>query len=49
VTYSPNRISGQWQAHGKYISRDSAVNASGTEPGFSATAESVDVADTLDT
>jgi type IV secretory pathway VirD2 relaxase len=49
VTYSPNRISGQWRAHGKYISRDSAVMTSGTEPGFSATAESVDVADTLDT
>jgi type IV secretory pathway VirD2 relaxase len=49
VTYSPNRISGQWRAHGKYISRDSAVKTSGTKPGFSATAESVDVADTLDT
>jgi type IV secretory pathway VirD2 relaxase len=49
VTYSPNRISGQWLAHGKYISRDSAVKTSETEPGFSATAESVDVADTLDT
>ncbi len=49
VTYSPNRISGQWRAHGKYISRDSAVKTSGTEPGFSATADSVDVADALDT
>ena len=49
VTYSPNRISGQWRAHGKYISRDSAVKSSGNEQGFSATAESVDVADTLDT
>jgi len=49
VTYSPNRISGQWRAHGKYISRDSAVKTSGTEPGFSATADSVDVADTLHT
>lgn len=49
VTYSPNRISGQWRAHGKYISRDSAVKAPGTEPGFSAAAKSVDVADTLDT
>ena len=49
VTYSPNRVSGQWRAHGKYISRDSAVKTSGTEPGFSATAESVDVAETLDT
>jgi hypothetical protein len=49
VTYSPNRVSGQWRAHGKYISRDSAVKTSGTEPGFSAAAESVDVADTLDT
>ncbi len=48
VTYSPNRIGGQWRAHGKYISRDSAVRTPEVEPGFTATEETVDVADRLD-
>jgi hypothetical protein len=48
LTYSPNRISGQWKAHGKYISRDSATNQAEVEAGFSATADGVNLASTLD-
>ncbi len=29
LTYSPNRTPGQWAAHGKYISRDSALEVGG--------------------
>ena len=47
VTYSPNRVSGQWRAHGKYLSRDSAVQKPAAEPGFSARSDAVDIADTL--
>ena len=47
VSYSPNRVSGQWRAHGKYLSRDSAVQKSVAEPGFSARADGVDIAETL--
>jgi hypothetical protein len=41
-------VGGQWRAHGKYISRDSAVQTVAAEPGFTATEESVDVAERLD-
>ncbi|HZT69301.1 MAG TPA: hypothetical protein VFC10_06095 [Terriglobia bacterium] len=48
VTYSPNRIRGQWAAHGRYIARESAAGQ-GTrgEIGFSASAEGLNVAKTL--
>ena len=48
LTYSSNRISDQWKAHGKYISRDSATNKAEVEAGFSATADGINVATTLD-
>jgi len=48
VTYSPNRVSGQWRAHGKYLSRDSATQKLEVAAGFSETADSVDLAATLD-
>jgi len=50
VTYSPNRVRGQWAAHGRYISRGSATRqAEAKDAGFSATADGIDVAKTLDT
>lgn len=48
VTYSPNRVRGQWAAHGRYIARGSATKeAESKEAGFSATTDHVDVAKTL--
>jgi hypothetical protein len=48
VTYSPNRVAGQWRAHGRYLSRDSATQQGRPDPGFSGTSEQVDVPATLD-
>ena len=49
VTYSPNRVRGQWAAHGRYISRGSATReAEAKDAGFSATADGIDVPKTLD-
>ena len=48
VTYSPNRVSGQWAAHGRYISRGSATKeASVKEAGFAATNDRIDLPQTL--
>jgi hypothetical protein len=47
VTYSPNRVAGQWRAHGRYLSRDSATQQERSEPGFSGTADQVDIPTTL--
>jgi hypothetical protein len=48
VTYSPNRVRGQWAAHGRYIARESAAGqGKGGEVGFSAAAEGIDIAKTL--
>ena len=48
VTYSPNRIRGQWAAHGRYIARESAAGqAKGGEVGFSAAADRINIAKTL--
>jgi hypothetical protein len=48
VTYSPNRVRGQWAAHGRYIARESAAGTgTGGEVGFSATADGLNVAKTL--
>jgi MobA/VirD2-like, nuclease domain len=48
VTYSPNRVSGQWAAHGRYISRGSATKeASIKEAGFAATNDRIDIPQTL--
>jgi type IV secretory pathway VirD2 relaxase len=48
VTYSPNRISGQWRAHGKYIGREGATQKLQTAAGFNEASNAVDVAATLD-
>jgi len=48
VTYSPNRVSGQWAAHGRYISRGSATKeASAKEAGFTAANDRIDIPQTL--
>jgi type IV secretory pathway VirD2 relaxase len=48
VTYSPNRVRGQWAAHGRYIARESAAGqGKDGEVGFSATVDGIDVAKTL--
>ena len=48
VTYSPNRVRGQWAAHGRYVARQSAAGqATGSEVGFSATADGLNLAKTL--
>ena len=48
VTYSPNRVRGQWAAHGRYIARESAAGqGKGGEVGFSAAADGINIAKTL--
>ena len=48
VTYSPNRIRGQWAAHGRYIARGNATKeAASKEAGFSADADRIDIAKKL--
>jgi hypothetical protein len=48
VTYSPNRVSGQWAAHGRYISRGSASKESSVkEAGFTAANDRIDVPEML--
>jgi hypothetical protein len=48
VTYSPNRVRGQWAAHGRYIARESAAGqGKGGEVGFSADADGIDIAKVL--
>lgn len=45
ITYSSNRVRGQWGAHGRYIARESANgDANGKGAGFSADSDNVDVA-----
>lgn len=48
LTYSPNRVRGQWAAHGRYIARESATHA-GEErgTGFTSDREDVPIARTL--
>ena len=48
VTYSPNRVRGQWAAHGRYIARESAAGqGEGGEVGFSAAANGINIAKML--
>jgi type IV secretory pathway VirD2 relaxase len=46
VTYSPNRMKGQWRAHGVYIARESATQDP-SHAGFGHAGREVDVAETL--
>lgn len=46
VTYSPNRMKGQWRAHGVYIARESATQDP-SHAGFGHAGRDVDVAETV--
>src|SRR5215472_7377317 len=49
VTYSGNRVPGQWRAHGRYLSREAATQAeSGSKLGFGSSSDPINVAATLD-
>jgi hypothetical protein len=44
VTYSRNKLKGQWRAHGRYVVRESATRATDSGPaGFDGHSESVDI------
>lgn len=47
VVYTPNRTTGQWRAHGRYIARESAAER-GDAPGFNAGDDQQDPAAALD-
>jgi hypothetical protein len=48
VTYSPNRVPGQWAAHGRYISRESATGPGPSSgQGFGSAEDGVDLVKTL--
>ena len=48
VTYSPNKVAGQWAAHGRYVSRESAVGQeSEGQHGFGPDGNEVDIPVTL--
>ena len=47
VTYSPNRIRGQWGAHGRYLGRESASDQVPEGAGFDRDARGVDLCATL--
>ena len=48
VTYSANRVRGQWAAHGRYLARHSATQLGESKAvGFSTDSEAVDIATTL--
>ncbi len=49
VTYTPNKVSGQWAAHGRYISRESAAGENAQERGFGSAGPDVDIPKTLGT
>lgn len=46
VTYAPNRVTGHWRAHGRYIAREGA-SLQKQEAGFSAETAGVDIASKL--
>lgn len=46
ITYTKNKVSGQWRAHGRYIARESA--AQDAAPGFSAQSSSIEPSALLD-
>ena len=48
ITYSSNRIRGQWAAHGRYLARESATRrVDGKLAGFSAEGDRIDLTKTL--
>jgi type IV secretory pathway VirD2 relaxase len=49
VTYTPNKVFGQWAAHGRYISRESAAGENSQERGFGSAGPDIDIPKTLGT
>lgn len=49
VTYTANKVSGQWAAHGRYISRESAAGESPRERAFGSAGADIDIPNTLGT
>lgn len=47
VTYSPNRIRGQWAAHGRYLARESAAHQVSKTAGFDRDGDGADLSATL--
>jgi hypothetical protein len=48
VTYLRNKVRGQWKAHGRYLTRESATFETGAKPvGFSWESDGVDIAGNL--
>ncbi len=47
MTYSKNQVAGQWAAHGRYISRESATKLNEKGEGFDQSGQGVDVAGTM--
>jgi hypothetical protein len=43
VTYLNNRTRGQWRAHGRYLARESAIDAKAVEAGFNHDLDGVNV------
>jgi type IV secretory pathway VirD2 relaxase len=43
VTYLNNRTRGQWRAHGRYLARESAIDAKAVEAGFNGDLDGVNV------
>src|SRR5207302_10357692 len=49
VSYSANKNPGQWKAHGRYVTRESATQGGkAVEAGFNATEQRLNIAATLD-
>jgi hypothetical protein len=48
VTYLNNRTRGQWRAHGRYLARESAVDAEAVEAGFNHELDGVNVVHELE-
>src|SRR5271156_2112782 len=43
VTYLNNRTRGQWQAHGRYLARESVIDAKAVEAGFNHDLDGINV------
>jgi type IV secretory pathway VirD2 relaxase len=47
VTYSGNRVSGQWRAHGRYLEREAATQAGAGKGAFGSASDTINLARTL--
>ena len=46
--YARNATRGQWKAHGRYIGRESATHGHGSQAGFDATEQNINIATRLE-